>query len=336
MRNLYSPVAALLVGLSLVVGGCVTPGSPAPNTASPTAKDRLVEQNAGRREIEEARRMIEAGQYASVVPRLLMTISKYPNTTSALDARYWLAVTYHKIASYHDAIHVFNEYLEMAPNGQYSEQASKYVSTLTAEYERKYWTPEKLQTRIAQLRADMAKDPNNSKAQWELADMLWKRGDYGEAARIYAGFVEKDPAYAQDKLVATRVELHSSGKYTILSPSEVLRRAIEKEPLVVTNVNAWKGGLSQVSYSTRGSAAIDRSAQYYVVTGQVTNRADSTLYGVQVIITIYGFGNIVYDTRTVNIGRLNPGDTRAFSVRFSNFNGIENIHRYECIGTFQR
>jgi hypothetical protein len=60
------------------------------------------------------------------------------------------------------------------------------------------------------------------------------------------------------------------------------------------------------------------------------------LYGVQVFVTIYGFGNVVFDTSTINIGRLNPGETRAFSVRFSNFDNIENVRRHEAVGTFQR
>ena len=43
-----------------------------------------------------------------------------------------------------------------------------------------------------------------------------------------------------------------------------------------------------------------------------------------------------YDTTTVSVGRLNPGEIRAFSVRFSNFDNIENINRYECVASFQR
>jgi hypothetical protein len=111
-----------------------------------------------------------------------------------------------------------------------------------------------------------------------------------------------------------------------LSPAEVERRQIQAQPLAVTNTAAFKSG----------EDLFTRTALFYSVTGQVVNRSDSVLYGVQVIITIYGFGNVVNDTTTVSIGRLNPGEIRAFSVRFSNFENIENINRYECVATFQR
>ncbi|MBN2311458.1 MAG: hypothetical protein JXR94_20950 [Candidatus Hydrogenedentes bacterium] len=270
--------------------------------------------------------MIEAGDYSVVIPRLLHVVSKYPDSEAALDARYWMGVTYHKIQSYRDAIDMFNEYIDLAPDGKYAEKSAAYSARLLEEYEKKFWTADKLDTRIAELRKDLAAEPGNFESQWTLADLLWKRGDYDESGRIYAQLVAAKPEYATDATVTSRVELLPSGEVVVLSPVEVLRRAVEEQPLVVSNVSAFRSGADLFT----------REARYYVVTGQVTNRADSVLYGVQVIITLYGFGNVVYDTNTVSIGRLNPGDTRAFSVRFSNFENVENIHRHECIGTFER
>jgi hypothetical protein len=112
----------------------------------------------------------------------------------------------------------------------------------------------------------------------------------------------------------------------IVTPSEIERRSIENRPLLITNTN----------YFRSGEDLITRESRFYVVSGQAHNRSDSILYGVQVHVTIYGFGNVIYDTATVNIGRLHPGEQRAFSIRFSNFDNINNVARYECIGTFDR
>ena len=57
------------------------------------------------------------------------------------------------------------------------------------------------------------------------------------------------------------------------------------------------------------------------------------MYGVQIVVTVYGFGNMVYDTNTIHIGRMNPGEIRAFSSRFSNFDNIEEVQRYECMAS---
>ena len=85
-----------------------------------------------------------------------------------------------------------------------------------------------------------------------------------------------------------------------------------------------------------GRDLLTRERKFYVVTGQVRNRSDSILYGVQVIVTLYGFGNVVYDTNTVNIGRMNPDEVRAFTVRFSNFPNIDDMNRHEVVPVFQR
>ncbi|MFA6241883.1 MAG: FxLYD domain-containing protein, partial [Candidatus Hydrogenedentales bacterium] len=116
------------------------------------------------------------------------------------------------------------------------------------------------------------------------------------------------------------------GQYLILTPMEVQRREVEKQPLVIVNMSSFRSG----------EDLFTRQPLYYSVTGQAVNRSDSVLYGVQVMVTLYGFGNVVYDTTTANIGRLNPGESRAFSVRFSNFDDIENIYRYEAVGSFER
>jgi hypothetical protein len=114
--------------------------------------------------------------------------------------------------------------------------------------------------------------------------------------------------------------------FAVITPAEVQRRAIERQPLSIINTSAFKSG----------EDLITRTPLYYVVTGMAVNRSDSVLYGVQVLVTIYGFGNVVYDTNTVTLGRLNPGEMRAFSVRFFNFPSIHRIHRYEAVGTFER
>ncbi len=270
--------------------------------------------------------MIEAGDTTVVIPRLLQVIAKYPNAESSLDARYWLGVAYIQISSYRDAIDIFNEYLRLAPKGKFAQESTQYVAKLQEEYERTYWTAGKLDSEIARLTQALEADPTNDENQLHLADMLWKRGDYENAGRLYARIIQEHPERAADPQVSSRIEPLPTGGYIVLTPSEVQRREVERRPLAIINTAAFRSGRDLIT----------RESLYYVVTGQAVNRGDSVLYGVQINITIYGFGNMVYDTNTVNIGRLNPGEIRAFSVRFSSFQNIDDIHRYECVGSFER
>ena len=47
-------------------------------------------------------------------------------------------------------------------------------------------------------------------------------------------------------------------------------------------------------------------------------------------------GSLVYDARTAGLGRMNPGESRAYSVRFNQFDDINRIDRYEAAVAFQR
>lgn len=325
-------VVTSLVGLAFQLAGCTTPASNMPATATPVTKNRLLEEGSADKQVEEARRMIEAGDYNVVIPRLLQVIQKYPYSDASMDARYWLAVTYYNIKSYRDAINLFEEYLHSSPHGRYAEESAQRIAELRKEYTQEFGSPEQLDTKIGELWEKVKQEPANYKLKWELADLLWKRGDYDMAGELYANIIEKYPTYATDVRLKDRIEFKPDGSYTLLTPEEKEKRAIEQEPLVITNLNDFRAG-TDVGAAER---SYYRQQNYYVVTGQAHNRGDSVLYGVQVNVTVYGFGNMIYDTSTVNIGRLNPGESRAFVVRSSIFDDIENVTRYEAVGTFQR
>lgn len=319
-------LAGAVVLAALLTVGCYTPRTTAPSPEPLLKKPSTMKGTGGQQELSEARYMVEHGDYTVVIPRLLQIIANYPNSKAALEARYLLAISYKEVKSYRDAIDVLNEYMRIAPEGPHASECKKLASTLTEEYERTYWTEKKLDTRIDALNGKLQADPNNLDLQWELADLLWKRGDFQNAGAMYARIVQEHPDKTTDPLLASRIEIMPSGQYVILTPVEVQRREVERQPLAIINLASFRSG----------EDLFTRQPLYYSVTGQAVNRSDSVLYGVQVMVTLYGFGNVVYDTTTANIGRLNPGESRAFSVRFSNFDDIENVYRYEAVGSFER
>jgi len=324
-RRAACDILAYVLLFGLIVG-CSTPRSTSPVGSMPILKNRFVDFRTAGKEVEEAERMIKAGDYTVVTPRLQHVISKYPESQAGIDARYWLAVAYQKMNSAREAIDMFSEYLRLAPEGKYASEAKACVAQLQAEYQSKYPSPEELDKQIQSISEQAIAHPENLELRLELADLLWKRGNYEEAGRIYYSITKEHPELAADSRIVSRVELLPNGTYVVLSPAEVQRREIQEKPLVVVNTASFRSGRDLFT----------RERKYYVVTGQAYNRSDSVLYGVQVIVTLYGFGGMVYDSTAYNIGRLNPGERRAFSVRFSNFDTLDNILRYECEGVFER
>ncbi len=319
-------VLGMGLGIVLALGGCVTsPRATIHETDDTSAAARIAESGAARKEVEQAREMIHHGEYGGVVPRLHHAISKYPRLDEALEARFLLGVSYYELSSYRDAAEMFRDYLRMAPEGEFAEKSREYLSRIADEYERRYDTAEELDRKLQDVLETVSEDPDDIEQRLELADVLWRRGDYENAGKVYKSIVEERPDFADDATVASRVDFDADGEMVLKTPREVQRRQVESEPLAITNVNSYRSGRDLIT----------REHRHYVVTGQAVNRSDSVLRGVRVDVTIYGFGNVVYDTNTVNIGQLNPGEQRAFSVKFSQFENIENINRHEVVGSFE-
>lgn len=310
-----------------VGAGCSTIHATKPSPVMPSKEtNRVYDNHAAGQEIEAARILIETADPSSAIPRLLNTIQKHPGTEAALEARYWLGMAYYKIGGYRDAVGMFGEYARLRPQGVHAAQCTELIARLTEESNAKYPTLEELDAQIEKASEEAAAKPDDVQVQMNLADLLWRRGDYPKAGALYAGLVAKHPECAGDATIKGRIEFDANGKYVILTPVEIQRRAADADPLVVINSSGFKSGRDLFT----------REQRFYSVSGQILNRSASALNGVQAIVTIYAFGTAVLDTTTVNIGQLRPGEMRPFSVRFSNFDNIENVNRFECIGTFQR
>ncbi len=325
----------IIAAAVLTAHSCATPGA---NTARDEAWSTAIGQGpvgathtsdtaSAAKELAVARRMVNTGEFSLVIPRLQQIISKYPAAQAAIDARYYLGRSYYAVGAYNDALRYLDEYLELAPNGEHVESGREFLARLTDRTE----TPDasELDTQVAHLREVIIEEPDNMAPRLELANLLWEQGQYQQSGVLYDEILERWPGLENDMAIRRRVERDTAGRLVVLTPKEVERRYREAEPLMIYNVSSFRSG----RFEGWPATAHER---YYNVTGQAVNQSARTLQDVRVIVTIYGFGHMVYDTQTVNLGSLRPGEVRAFSVQFSRFDNIHNISRHECVGTFRR
>ncbi len=301
-----------------MLGGCVTSANPSGASAS--------DERAARNAVESAKQVYENSNYHMAVPRLQDILMRYRDTKAADEALYLLGKTYQRMGSSRDAMALFDEYLRIAPNGLHTAACQQSLNELDTVFSKQFATVERMNQTILDLRASLKQTPDSAIMQFKLANLLWQRGNYDESGKLYASLVLHHSQYADNEIIHKRIEWLPENQYIVLTPAEVLLRDAQNTPLIISNESTFRMG---EDYFTRGHTK-------YAVTGQVTNRGDSVLYGVQVFVTIMGMGNVIYDSRTIGISRLIPGETRAFSVTFSNFPNIENIIRHECVATFQR
>ena len=285
-----------------------------------------MDEQAAARDLEQVVHMVDQGDTFAVIPRLEQIMTRYPQSRSAMEARYWLGITHFKLGSYRSATNSLEEYQRLAPQGAHRAECQKILAQMADFYSKEFGSKAEMDARIQSLKKETETKPDDIASRMTLANLLWIRGEYAQAATLYEALVTQYPDKKNDGIIASRMEFKPDGSYTVLTPAELQRRQAQAQPLVVVNTSSFRSGRDSFTQQNR----------YYAVTGQAVNRGEDVLYGVEVGITLYGFGNVVFDTRTVNIGRLNPGEIRAFSTRFDNFENAENINRYECVGTFQR
>ena len=331
MRIQTVSLRAAALGAALLFYGCAT----APEALIPPVGanyepgNEVMDDNAAVRELALSTRMIKSGDYSMAIPRLLHVMEKYPSSSPAIEARYHLGLTYYNLGGLRDAQQYFNEYLSLAPEGPFAASSRSYVAGLSEEATEKFPTVQEVQTEVAQAQQALAAKPGDLAAQLELADLYWKSGQYEPAGGIYRQVLAAYPNLIDDARISTRMEPGAGGQFNVITPQMGSERQAENEPLSIFNTNAFRSGRFQSYQATSREI-------YYTVTGQALNRGSEPLRNVEVIVTIYGFGNQIFDTRTISIGRLRPGENRPFSAKFSNFDDIENVDRYECVGTFER
>ena len=315
----------MLLGLTVSspLVGCSTSG-----TALSYSKNspNIFSSNSARRLLSEARATRDAGNQIAAIPQFHEIIARYPDSKQAIEAHYLLGVTYSDVEGHRDAIEELNLYLEAAPSGNHAEESRALVKRLYEENRKRFPTTQDLDAEIASLREKLTSAPDSDEFGKTLADRLWRRGKYEEAGRIYLDIASRDEAFKSDPVFSRRIELRPDGTHVLLTPTEIMRREIERQPISVTNLTSFRSGRDRRTQVPR----------YFVVTGQAINRSDSVLYGVQVLVTIYGFGYRVYDTGAYRIGEMYPGEMRAFTVRFANFRELNSIERYDYSVRFQR
>ncbi len=268
--------------------------------------------------------MLEAGNPYSAIPRLRQIIAKYPDSKVGVEARFVLGHTYYEVNSLAEAYDSLTAYIDRVGEWQHAAEAREILARL--EKRERHPAPGAVDSRIQSLRAEIEKGDESAETRMALADLLWRQKRYEESARAYVDAIRRSPNLAGDEVLARRVEFGADGGYTALTPSELIRRDRENDPLRIFNVTAFPAERDRRTLAYRR----------YVVAGQATNRSSAPLRNVEVHATLYGFGNAVYDTRTQRIGTLKPGQIRAFSLRLANFDDLNRIERHECVGTFER
>lgn len=312
----------------LLCFGCVTPHESfvLPDAAPPNdLNGNLASNGAASQELTNAQRLIRAGDYSTAIPRLMKIVQIHPTSPSAVDARYFLGVTFYKIGGARESSAYFTKYLDLAPEGRYAGLSRDYLKGLASSgpYAEKIERAERIEA--LESMQEVAVLPE----KLELANLYWESGDYTKAGEIYSELVKTWPRLENDRVIRTRLERQPDGALVVLTPAEVERRYADEEPIVIYNTSSYRSG----RYSGFQRNLVNTE---YNVTGEVLNRSNDDMRSVEVVVTIYGLGQRIFETKTIQLGPLRAGESFPFSTTFTQFDNIENVQRFECRAIYYR
>lgn len=282
-------------------------------------------------ELEQAYRDMANGKYISAVPKYLWILQQKESTPGARqEARFRLGECYYHMRSYMESGIQFQRYLADYSDGAFASDAKQYLEKLqgieSQERQREELRRKEAEARLKHWR-DMAKrEPKSAEAAAQVGHALWDLGDYEDAAREYLRALQLDPGKRYDELISSRLEFHEDGSATVITPEERERLEKERNPIVIYNKHAYRAG---------GQDLFASEPRYFIVTGQVVNRSSRVVQDVEVAVTIFDFAGHVLDSASYRMGTMRAGRIRSFTVRFSNFENIYNIDRYECESVYE-
>ncbi len=281
------------------------------------------------RVLQQARRDLDAGDYAAAIHRLLGVVSHGVTTPEAREARFLLAKAHMETGAYADAREQLLAYLRQAPEGPGRREAEAMLAEVEAKTGEHHVTDAELAARVEAAQTAVKNGPDDPAHWLKLGDLQWKRGRYADAAASYEEVISRWPAYTTRPPISERMELGDDGRYYPVTPAVVTERMIKAEPLVVYGVNTYTSGKTGWQDQSYEDA-------FYHVTGIVKNRGTEKLTRVAVEVRLYGAVANLFDAKTYTIGTLRPGAERAFSLRFENFDNIHNVSRHEIRTSYRR
>jgi tetratricopeptide (TPR) repeat protein len=324
-RNRCRPLFALLaVVLCPLLGACATTSGSsvnAPAGGRATATQRVATQYS--EDLAAARRLIESGAYSQALPRLINITLRDQNSPQAAEAYYWTGVAHHHIGGLSDAVAAYERYLALAPEGVYATECRGALESIKTEVDAAYLSEDEFTKLIAEVEARVAREPEEMANRLLLADLYWKQGNFDAAGRLYQQMLEAQPGLVQDRVISQRMQQQTDGTWKIYTPTEAIKQDAQANPLVIYGASSFR------TTELRGDLRY-YTVDFYHVSGHVVNQSKTAVRNVAVDVTIQGFGNKVYDTQTVQLGAIQPGQHRTFAVRFNNFDNINNVQRYDC------
>jgi tetratricopeptide (TPR) repeat protein len=305
--------------------GCATslgamPGTGGAGSATKSAQGRTQHTS---QELSEARRLVDTGAYSQALPRLLDITARDQSSPEAAEAYYLQGVAYHHIGSLGDAAQAYGRALEVAPEGPLAAEARAAVDAIKTEVDAGFLAEEDFPALIAKVEARVAAEPGEISHRLLLADLYWKQGNYAAAGNLYSKMLAEQPGLAQDRIVAQRMQKQQDGSWKVMTPTEVIHQQAQANPVTIYGTSSFR------STELRGDLRY-YEVEFYHVSGHVVNQSQSAVRQVAVDVTLYGFGNTVFETQSVQLGTLLPGQHRTFAVRFSKFDNIDNVQRYDC------
>ncbi len=299
----YTLALILNVVITLLFTGCMTTNE---------AKNS---QFTSKRSIKEADRFFELEEYRAALTQYSGYLySPFTNKEELPYVRYKVGFCHYLLGQYDDAYLTFKTLLDNYPQYQYASEArelmQKCENKIKERNQQFAQEQNSLIRKIQQFEKFVKESPDNPNYHFQLGNLFWDAGYYQKAIDEYAKAATLDPTFLEEGTLRQRVRITERGEFVLRDP---ILDYDKQEPVRVTR-------LDKEIVRRRNSFLGDFEA--IRVSGTVENEGLQDVSYVYLEVTIYDFYDSVQGTQVVQIGRLNAGGDRKFSVMFNQFSGM--------------
>jgi tetratricopeptide (TPR) repeat protein len=281
--------------------------------------------------VRAAQKDFQAERYDVAITRYNLLSTDHPNEKKRQFFLTQKGLGLYLIHAYHDSEKTFLSYLSQYPDGLYKSEAEAYIikiEALRSEKERNYiFEREEIKDDAKLLRQMIEMDPYNAQVHYDLANKLWDLEKYNSATKHYLKAGEINAALKEKDLLKNRLMINKEGKVVPVTPKRQMAMDRENNPLIIFDSHDFR--------QRRKPDFLGASLAFFTVSGKIRNQGKRVLRGVSVSVNFYNMRYEILDTRTFHIGTMGPREVRAFLVKGSNYDVLDNITSYECVPNFQ-
>ncbi|HIE44414.1 MAG TPA: tetratricopeptide repeat protein [Candidatus Omnitrophica bacterium] len=254
----------------------------------------------------------QSSRYQQAAVEFSYFIEENPHSQQLEKAYFYLGKCYFGMKNYYLAGMTFQKYLQRWPNGKWAEEAYEHLRLINSEFKTSY-TKKDIEQEYQRLalayREVLGEEIPKDRVYLKLGDIYWEEGKNEMARQAYNEAISLNPSLKRKKWLMERIEKLTSPEIEAKPSLRIINRYLRDLQEVVKGTITEDNTLQYTEKEVRLSLG-----ESVVISGEVENSGSVSIPNLRIRIVCYDFYRRVLNSSFAYVGRIDPGETKPFSV----------------------